>query len=256
MASDPQGKKWQLTWNNPQSYGLTRDAILEILSQLPLEYFCLCDEIATTGTPHTHAFLYAHSNMRFSTIQRKFPTAHIERVQGTARQNRDYIAKEGKWADTEKAETSVAGSFYEWGTLPTEQEEHSPAMSRLLQSVKEGRSTMEIIEETPAFAFKTRDIDTLREAVTAAQYGKENRDLTVYYLYGASGAGKTRSIYQASPGGRHLPDYRLRREERCPIRRLPRPTRPGAGRVLLPDPHRNDAEPFRHLSLDAPGPVQ
>ena len=73
MASDPQGKKWQLTWNNPQSYGLTRDAILEILSQLPLEYFCLCDEIATTGTPHTHAFLYAHSNMRFSTIQRKFP---------------------------------------------------------------------------------------------------------------------------------------------------------------------------------------
>ena len=37
MASDPQGKKWQLTWNNPQSYGLTRDAILEILSQLPLE---------------------------------------------------------------------------------------------------------------------------------------------------------------------------------------------------------------------------
>lgn len=102
MASDPQGKKWQLTWNNPQSYGLTRDAILEILSQLPLEYFCLCDEIATTGTPHTHAFLYAHSNMRFSTIQRKFPTAHIERVQGTARQNRDYIAKEGKWADTER----------------------------------------------------------------------------------------------------------------------------------------------------------
>ena len=122
-------------------------------------------------------------------------------MQGTAKQNRDYIAKEGKWADTEKAETSVAGSFYEWGTLPTEQEEHSPAMSRLLQSVKEGRSTMEIIEETPAFAFKTRDIDTLREAVTAAQYGKENRNLTVYYLYGASGAGKTRSIYQAHPAG-------------------------------------------------------
>lgn len=73
MASDPQGKKWQLTWNNPQSYGLTRDAILEILSQLPLEYFCLCDEIATTGTPHTHAFLYAHSNMRFFHNPAKIP---------------------------------------------------------------------------------------------------------------------------------------------------------------------------------------
>ena len=102
------------------------------------------------NTPYPRFPVRALKHDGSSTIQRKFPTAHIERVQGTARQNRDYIAKEGKWADTEKAETSVAGSFYEWGTLPTEQEEHSPAMSRLLQSVKEGRSTMEIIEETPA----------------------------------------------------------------------------------------------------------
>lgn len=86
MASDPQGKKWQLTWNNPQSYGLTRDAILEILSQLPLEYFCLCDEIATTGTPHTHAFLYAHSNMRFSINPAEIPHGPYRTGAGDARQ--------------------------------------------------------------------------------------------------------------------------------------------------------------------------
>ena len=34
MTSDPQGRKWQLTWNNPQFYGLTRDAVLEILSYM------------------------------------------------------------------------------------------------------------------------------------------------------------------------------------------------------------------------------
>lgn len=72
-------------------------------------------------------------------------------------------------------------------------------MTKLLQSLKDGCSTMEIIEETPAFGFKARDIDTLRETMNAAQYRSQNRDLTVYYLYGASGAGKTRGIYAEHP---------------------------------------------------------
>ena len=72
-------------------------------------------------------------------------------------------------------------------------------MTKLLQSIKDGSSTMEIIEDNPAFGFKVKDIDTLRETVNAAKYRSENRDLTVYYLYGASGAGKTRSIYAEHP---------------------------------------------------------
>lgn len=198
-VSDPQSKKWQLTINNPQDCGLDRDRLLDILSRFSLDYFALCDEIATTGTPHTHVFLYAHSNLRFSTIHNRLPTAHIERALGTARQNRDYLAKAGKWANTQKAETRVEGSFYEWGTVPTEQEERSPAMTKLLQNIKDGCSTMDIIEETPGFAFKIRDIDTLRETIMASKYRSQNRDLTVYYLYGASGAGKTRGIYQKHP---------------------------------------------------------
>ena len=199
MAADPQSKKWQLTINNPQDCGLDRERVLEILSRFSLDYFAVCDEIATTGTPHTHIFLYAHSNLRFSTIQKKFPVAHIEKALATAKENRDYLTKEGKWADTKKAETSVAGSFYEWGTLPTEREERSPAMTKLLQDVKAGVSTVDILEETPGFAFKVKDIETLREAVTAAKYRSQMRKLTVYYLSGASGVGKTHGIYQAHP---------------------------------------------------------
>ena len=198
-AADPQSKKWQLTINNPQDCGLDREHLLDILSRFSLDYFALSDEIASTGTPHTHVFLYAHSNLRFSTIHNKIPIAHIEKALGTVQQNRDYIAKTGKWANTDRAETQVEGSFYEWGTPPTEQEERSPAMTKLLQSVKDGRSTMDIIEETPGFAFKVRDIEALREAVTAAKYRRQNRDLTVYYLFGATGAGKTRGIYSEHP---------------------------------------------------------
>ena len=88
-ASDPQSKKWQLTINNPQDCGLDRDRLLDILSRFSLEYFALCDEIATTGTPHTHVFLYARSNLRFSTIHNRIPTAHIEKALGSVQQNRD-----------------------------------------------------------------------------------------------------------------------------------------------------------------------
>ena len=58
--------------------------------------------------------------MRFSTIKGRFPTAHIEKAYGSTKDNRDYIRKEGRWAETDKAETSVAGTFEEWGNLPAE----------------------------------------------------------------------------------------------------------------------------------------
>ena len=85
MASDPQGKKMAAYLNNPQSYGLTRDAILEILSQLPLEYFCLCDEIATTEHPIPTLSCTRTQTCGSPQSSENSPTAHIERVQGTAK---------------------------------------------------------------------------------------------------------------------------------------------------------------------------
>ena len=90
-AVDPQSKKWQLTINNPQTCGLDRDRLLDILNQFSLDYFALCDEVGANRIPHTHVFLCAHSNLRFSTIQRKLLVAHIAKALGTAQQNRDYI---------------------------------------------------------------------------------------------------------------------------------------------------------------------
>lgn len=88
-------------------------AIREILRRFSPAYSCMADEIATTGTYHTHIFLYSPSPMRFSTIKGRFPTAHIEKAYGSAKDNRDYIRKEGRWAETDKAETSVADTFEE-----------------------------------------------------------------------------------------------------------------------------------------------
>ena len=56
-----------------------------------------------------------------SALSRKhFPEAHIEAAHGSVQSNIDYIRKSGKWADTEKSETCVEGTFEEWGTIPTQ----------------------------------------------------------------------------------------------------------------------------------------
>ena len=123
MATNTQSRKWMLTINNPQTCELDHDRIREILSLFSPDYFCMADEIATTGTYHTHIFLYSASPIRFNTVKNRFPTAHIEKALGTAQENKDYIQKSGKWEETEKAETSVEGTFYEFGVMPSESEE-------------------------------------------------------------------------------------------------------------------------------------
>ena len=188
---------------------LDHDGMTALLSLFCPDYFCLADEIATTGTFHTHIFIYAKSPIRFTTLKNRFPTAHIEKAFGSAKDNRDYIRKEGKWLDDVKAETSVEGSFYEFGTIPSEVEERDPKMYRLLQNVKDGLSTTEIIDEAPSFAFKSKDIDVLREAYLAEKYRIQNRALTVTYLFGASGTGKTSGIFKKHPASEicRITDY-------------------------------------------------
>lgn len=196
MENNTQSRKWALVINNPLEAGLDHAAIREILYRFSPAYFCMADEIATTGTYHTHIFLFSPSPMRFSTVKNRFSTAHIEKAYGSAKANRAYILKEGHWADTDKAETSVSGTFEEWGDLPAEKEEEAPEMFKLIQDLRVGKSVMEIIEDNPKLAFRIREIETLRQAILEEKYSAENRALEVTYLYGASGTGKTRGIFE------------------------------------------------------------
>lgn len=196
MGNNTQSRKWSLVINNPQECGLDHSAIVEILRKFSPAYFCMADEITTTGTYHTHIFLYSPSPIRFSTVKNRFPTAHIDKTYGSAKENRDYIRKEGKWAETDKAETKVPDTFWEWGDMPAEKEEKAPQMYKLIQEVRDGISTANIIEGSPNLAFRVRDIDTLRQTLLSDRYASENRKIEVWYIFGASGTGKTRGIYE------------------------------------------------------------
>ena len=69
-------------------------------------------------------------------------------------------------------------------------------MSMLIENIRDGKQTTEIIDSSPEFAFRIRDIDILRQTLNAERFLSENRDLSVTYIFGASGTGKTRSIFQ------------------------------------------------------------
>ena len=96
MANNSQSRKWALVINNPLDAGLDHTAIAAILALFSPAYYCMADEIAATGTFHTHVFLYSPSPIRFATLKTRFPVAHIEKAYGSAKENRDYITKSGK----------------------------------------------------------------------------------------------------------------------------------------------------------------
>ena len=192
-----QARKWHIVVNNPVEHGINRDMLFEILMQFSPSFVCLADEIGENGTNHTHIFIYSHSPIRFVTLKNRLQMAHFEVARGTVQQNIDYIKKSGKWENDSKAETIIEGSYFQYGDIPKEREESNQKMDRLIENIKAGKNTSEIIHDTPNFAFRIRDIDVLRELLSAEKFMTENRDLYVSYIFGASGTGKTRSIYQA-----------------------------------------------------------
>lgn len=94
---EPQSRKWLLTINNPLDHDCGHDKISQIIGEWDaVKYYCMGDEKGENGTYHVHVFIYSPSGIRFSTVKNNFPTAHIDKCQGTAQENRDYCFKDGE----------------------------------------------------------------------------------------------------------------------------------------------------------------
>ena len=190
---DTSSRKYLLTINNPLSHCLTRETLLGVLGSLKLNYYAICDEIGLeTNTPHTHIFLYRNGAIRFSTIKNKFPSAHIDIAKGTCSDNRDYLLKTGKHES--KSESSVEGSFQEYGTLPVERQGCRNDLADLLDMVKSGLSNAEIIQNEPNYILQLDKIDNIRQTLLFDMHKNVWRDVSTTYVWGKTGTGKTRFI--------------------------------------------------------------
>lgn len=194
---DTSSRKWLLTINNPEEKGYTHSVLMDILDSIKgITYWCMCDEIGgKTKTYHTHIFIFRKNPLRFSRLQKLFPKVDLRMCKGTAQENRDYIRKEGKYKDSEKAETNLKDTFAEFGDVPDEQQGKRNDLLTLYELIKGGKSNFEILEENPYYMDRLNTIDKVRELQRYEEYKNKRRlDLQVEYWCGASGQGKTRTL--------------------------------------------------------------
>lgn len=193
---DSKSRKYLLTINNPSEHDITHESIQEILVNnfKSLVYACMSDEVASQH--HKHIFLAFSSPVRFSQVKKYFPAAHIDKSRGTAENNRDYVFKQGKWADTNKAETNLNDTHWEWGEIPIERAGNRNDLAELYELIQDGFTNAEIIEQNPDNILLLQHIDRTRKAILEEKFKSDWRDLEVTYIFGPTGTGKSRYVME------------------------------------------------------------
>ena len=195
---DTQSRKWLLTINNPIDKGYTHESIHLILTGIKsIIYWCMSDEMGNeTHTLHTHVFLQGRGGINFSTLRKRFPGADLEMARGTAQQNMEYVSKTGKWKDDKKSDTSIPGTFEEWGEMPVERQGRRNDLDDLYSMIKDGYTDYQILEVMPESLLNLDKLDKVRQVIRYESYKDTFRNLDVHYIYGYAGVGKTRFIME------------------------------------------------------------
>ena len=198
--SDQRSRKWLLTINNPLEAKLSHDAIKKTLSEKKnLVYWCMADEIGLEKhTPHTHIYMVFRNAVSFNTIKKLFPTAHADKSLGSSAENKAYVQKSGKWAEDEKADTKVEGTFEEFGELPEELGQGSRSdISNVYAMIADGLSNGQIMEANPSYALHISRMDKIRQDILEDRFRNTFRELDVTYIWGPTGTGKTRGVMES-----------------------------------------------------------
>lgn len=206
----PQSRKWQLTINNPLEKGLTHEVLKQSLAKFTgMLYWCMCDEEGDEcETYHTHIYFVLRTPTLHTVVGNRFPDIHRENVRGTSAENRAYVLKDGekyqKQPDGTYDYTDSSGkqhkgknysdTFEEWGEMPQEHQGKSKDVERIYSLIKDGASNLEIVDAVPSGMMSLEKIDRTRSMLRDSAFADSWRDLTVTYIFGTTGVGKTRSV--------------------------------------------------------------
>ena len=198
VNKNPQFTKVQITQNNPLEFDMSHDNISKALRDLKsLQYYIMGDEIGgKDGTYHTHVYAVFSAPVRFSTLKKRFPSAHIEKAISTHSSNIAYVEKSGKWAHSEKGLTTVPNTLEEYGSRPTDSNGSNALLCELYELIKDGKSNFEILEANADLIKYFDKFDRIRLTLNTEKYKKCWRDLEVTYIFGKTGAGKSRFVME------------------------------------------------------------
>ena len=210
MSANTRSRKYLLTINNPQDHGITHDGIHKTISRFRYQYLAMCDETGSQGTYHVHVYVKYDNAIRFSTMKQLFPNANIVTAMGSSEQNRAYLLKSARehnkkddgtycYKDSSGKEhrgINHSDTFEEYGECPREEKGKRTDLERMYALIKDGLTNAEIVELIPETAIPHIDkINKLRLAYLVDKFkGQRRLDLTVNYITGKTGMGKSRDI--------------------------------------------------------------
>lgn len=176
-------KNWCFTINNWTEDDEQRlgDLWNEVATR-PIEYLVYGEETGDNGTPHLQGFVVFKKRRTLRAVKKLIgDRAHLEVARGSPAQAADYCKKDG--------------TFTEYGELPAGRGKRSD-LSSLMGRIKEGATEQEIQDEFPGhyLRFKRSILSTIRERREVRAWQPE-----IIVLWGRSGAGKTRTVYDGHP---------------------------------------------------------
>lgn len=176
---------WCFTLNNPpEPYDVLPIQLTNILS-----YAIWQCERGDAGTLHLQGYMECLKRATLGSLRTLLPRAHFEPRRGTRAQARDYACKE---------ETRVSGP-YQFGIEPPPSKQGKRTdLDTLAEALYAGADIETIRNDFPGHSLRyARAImDVTRERTRQRWSTVYRRGLRVYILWGESGCGKTRSVYE------------------------------------------------------------
>ena len=143
-----------------------------------------------TGYKHVQMYLENEDQVKFDTLKKLFPKAHIEARLGSKKQAFTYCTK---------FETRLHGPF-EYGERPeflTSAEKRRSIKEAFIRAVSEGAEDRELLLSFPTIFSKKYDEEI--RSVLGVHLHLENRDVNVVYITGPTRSGKTSYVRRKYP---------------------------------------------------------
>lgn len=170
-----------LTWNNWQDDFTSKEVAFNYFKDLPhIKAFIIGFEVGEQGTEHIQGVFQFTQQKTFNTLRTYFKNNHIEKIHNI-KKSIEYCKKEG--------------DYLEYGDITIQGQRTD--IENFTQAIIEGYSDYELLLEFPSQTQRfVNNINKIRQIVLSEHYQKKLRhDLTVIYISGEAGAGKTKYIY-------------------------------------------------------------